>query len=565
MRMTHVAGSRAFNSAMRRLASKAMARRSRRAMAGRVAILVLVLAGATFLRFWRLEWALTDGTWFPDEVLWANSANLFWPLTWHSFVADFHLTRPYPAAYAIVTGVPLALVRSLGVVLFPDGKADAILVARAVSATAGVASVVLVGLYARRVGGAVAGVAAAALMAVVPLHVMQNHYASTDVLHTMCVVLVMFAGHALVTRGTRTSAAVLGAAAGLAFGTKYTGLAMLATGGVLVLDVAVRRRALALAVDLGIWVVAGFLLAFALACPPCALDPLRVARMIQWQASYPVTEFVNNRLVPSLGWYGRPYVYQLVATLPYLLGWPVYVLVLLGLLAAVRRRDAGDRVVLATVVPFFLVIAASAVTFPRYLLPVVPGLVVLAARSGVLVPRAQRLWTTSVALACAYAFVLSASQIARYGLTPQRELARWIATSQPGGTTARIATPDTLTLYTLLKRPLADAGLSCTAAPAGHWFDDDPDVFVLPDLHEIAARRDDPGGPAATDLARLESGTLPYRVARRWSARDYLQQDFYTWLDPGFGYSEGAMGFTVFVRQPADIARTDVARSADGR
>jgi 4-amino-4-deoxy-L-arabinose transferase-like glycosyltransferase len=536
------------------------AQRSRRAMAGKVAILVLVLAGATFLRFWRLGWALTDGTWFPDEVLWANSANLFWPLTWHSFVADFHLTRPYPAGYAIVTGVPLALLRGLGVVLFPDGKADAILVARTVSATAGIASVVLVGLYARRVGGAVAGIAAAALMAVVPLHAMQNHYASTDVLHTMCVALVMLAGHALVTRGTRTSAALLGAAAGLAFGTKYTGLAMLATGGVLVLDIAIRRRALALAVDLAIWVVAGFLLAFALACPPCALDPLRVVRMMQWQASYPVTEFVNNRLVPSLGWYGRPYVYQLVATFPYLLGWPVYVLVLLGFFAAVRRRDAGDRVVLATVVPFFLAIAASPVTFPRYLLPTVPGLVVLAARSGVLVPRAQRLWTTSVALACAYAFVLSASQIARYGLTPQLELARWIAASQPAGTTARIATPDTLTLYTLLKHPLAEAGLSSTAVPAGHWFDDAPDVFVLPDLHEIAARRDDPGGAAAADLARLESGALPYRAVRRWSERDYLQQDFYTWLDPGFGYSEGAMGFTVFVREPARVAR-----SADGR
>jgi 4-amino-4-deoxy-L-arabinose transferase-like glycosyltransferase len=536
------------------------AQRSGRATAGRVVIVVLVLAGAAFLRFWRLSWALTDGTWFPDEVLWANSANLFWPLTPHAFIDGLHLRLPYPAGYAILTGVPLALVRSLGVVLFPDGKADAILVARAVSATAGVASVVLVGLYARRVGGAVAGIAAAALMAVVPLHAMQNHYASTDVLHTMCVVLVMLAGHALVTRGTRTSAAVLGAAAGLAFGTKYTGLAMLATGGVLVLDVAVRRRALALAIDLGIWVVAGFVLAFALACPPCALDPLRVVRMMQWQASYPVTEFVNNRLVPSLGWYGRPYVYQLVATFPYLLGWPIYVLVLLGLFAAVRRRDAGDRVVLATVVPFFLAIAASPVTFPRYLLPTVPGLVVLAARSGVLVPRAQRLWTTSIALACAYAFVLSASQIARYGVTPQLELARWIAASQPAGTTVRIATPDTLTLYTLLKGPLADAGLSCTAAPAGHWFDDAPDVFVLPDLHEIAARRDDPGGPAAADLARLEAGVLPYRVARRWSARDYLQQDFYTWLDPGFGYSEGAMGFTVFVRAP-----TRVARSANGR
>jgi 4-amino-4-deoxy-L-arabinose transferase-like glycosyltransferase len=195
-------------------------RRGARATAGWLALGAVILAATAFLRFWRRSWALTDGTWFPDEVLWANSANLFSPFRWGAFVDPLHLRLPYPAGYAILTGVPLAVVRWLGVVAFADGKADAILVARAVSATAGVATVVLVGLYARRVGGAVAGIAAAALMAVVPLHAMQNHYASTDVLHATCVVLVMFAGHALVTRGTRTSADMLGAAAGLAFGTK---------------------------------------------------------------------------------------------------------------------------------------------------------------------------------------------------------------------------------------------------------------------------------------------------------------------------------------------------------
>ena len=99
-----------------------------------------------------------------------------------------------------------------------------------------------------------------------------------------------------------------------------------------------------------------------------------------------------------------------------------------------------------------------------------------------------------------------------------------------------------------------------TAAPAGHWFDDAPDVFVLPDLHEIAARRDEPDGPAAADLARLETGALSYRATRRWSARDYVQQDFSTWLDPGFGYSEGAMGFTVYVRETSRVARSEHGR-----
>ena len=530
---------------------------------GTVALGAAVVAAAVFLRFWRISWALTDGTWFPDEVMWANSAGFFSPFSWQAFVDDRHLRLPYPTGYAILSGLSLAIAQALGFSPFGGGKADAILVARLVSASAGVASVVLVGLFARRLGGTAVGIAAAALMAVVPLHAMQNHYASCDVVQTASVVLVMIAGHAVAVRGSRTSALLLGAAAGLAFGTKYTGLAMMATGGLVILDVAIRQRSVERAVDLGIWLVGGFLAAAALACPPCALDPARVVRMWRWQWNFASTDFANNHLVPSLGWYAKPYAYQLVAAFPFIFGWPVYVLVLAGLVAAVKRRDAGDRVVLATIVPYFLAMAGSPITMLRYLLPVLPGLVVLAARSGALVPRARRLWPGMVALACGYSFVLSASQIARYSLTPQLEVARSIA---EGGTNAHVALPAKLQQYALLTQPLADVGLrcrtaddperppadpgpSCTAVADGRWFADDPDVFVLPELHEIAVRRDDPDGSAAAELDRLEAGELPYRPARRWRSW-YLQKDLYTWLDPGFAMSEGAMGFTVYVRQP---------------
>jgi len=515
-----------------------------------VALGVAVVAGAMFLRFWRISWALTDGTWFPDETLWANSAAFFSPLSWHAFVDDRHLRLPYPAGYAILSGLSLAAARTLAFNPFGGGNADAILIARLVSATAGVACVVLVGLFARRLGGRAVGLAAAALMAVVPLHAMQNHYASSDVVHTTSVVLVMFAGYAVARRGTRASALLLGAASGLAFGTKYTGLAMMATGGLVILDVAIRQRRVERAIDLGVWLVAGFLAAAALACPPCALDPARVVGMWRWQWNFKSTDFVINHLVPSLGWYGRPYAYQLVAAFPFILGWPVYALVLAGLVAAVKRRDVGDRVVLATILPYFLAMGGSPITLLRYLLPVVPGLIVLAARSGSLVPRARRLWPGMVALACVYSFVLSASQIARYSLTAQQQMAHWIAEGQTGGRSTRIAAPAKLQRYVLLTRPLADVGLSCTAAEDGRWFEDAPDVFVLPALHEVAIRRDEPDGLAAAELDRLEAGELPYRAARRWSSW-YLQREFYTWLDPGFAIAEGAMDFTVYVREPS--------------
>lgn len=509
-------------------------------------LLALVVGVAAFLRLWHIAWALTAGTWFPDEVLWAHSAGFFSPLSWSAFVDERHLRLPYPAGYAILSGLSLAMARALAFAPF-GGDADAILVARLVSAIAGIATVLLVGLFVRRLAGPSVGLAAAALMTVVPLHAMQNHYASADVVHTAAVVLVMMAGHAVATRGSRASAFALGAAAGLAFGTKYTGLAMLASGGMVVVDVAIRRRDVVRAVDLGVWLVAGFVVAAALACPPCLLDVGRVARMWQWQWSFDAGDFPLNHLVPSLGWYGRPYAYELVAAFPYMLGWPVYALALAGMVAALARRDAGDRVVLATIGPYFLAMGASPITLLRYFLPVVPGLVVLAARSGWLVPRWRGAWAGTVALACAYSFVLSASQIARYSVVPQEEIARWIADGRTAGVPVRIAAPARLGRYVLLERPLADVGLTCTAAEDGRWLAGDPDVFVLPELHEVAARRDEPDGPAAAELERLETGALPYRVGRRWRSW-YLQRDFYTWLDPGFAISEGSTDFTVYVR-----------------
>jgi 4-amino-4-deoxy-L-arabinose transferase-like glycosyltransferase len=252
----------------------------------RAALAVVIMAAAVFLRFWRISWALTEGTWFPDEVLWAHSASLFTPLSWQAFVDGRHLRLPYPAGYAILSGLSLATAKAIAFSPLGGGDADAILIARLVAAAAGVATVALVGRFARRLDGPAVGLAAAALMAVVPLHAMQSHYASSDVLHTLAVALVMVAGCTVAMHGTRSSALAMGAAAGLAFGTKYNGLAMLASGGIVIADLAIRRRSVEQAIDLGVWMVAGFVVAACLACPPCVLDPGRVVDMWRWQWSF---------------------------------------------------------------------------------------------------------------------------------------------------------------------------------------------------------------------------------------------------------------------------------------
>src|SRR5689334_14838900 len=122
--------------------------RTSRAWAVAVAAVVAV---ATFLRFWRITWALSAGAWFPDEVLWGHSAAFFSPLSWHAFVDDRHLRLPYPTGYAIASGLSLAAARAVGWSPFGGPETDVIFVTRLVSAVAGVATVVLVAVFARRV------------------------------------------------------------------------------------------------------------------------------------------------------------------------------------------------------------------------------------------------------------------------------------------------------------------------------------------------------------------------------------------------------------------------------
>jgi hypothetical protein len=144
-----------------------------------------VLAVAALLRFWRLSWGLDDGLWFQDEgAFWRRYLIRFTPLELSSFLPP-RLT--YPSLFGFLTGGAIWAAHGLGCIGQPDANlADAILVGRIVSALAGIATVVLVGILGARFYSARAAVAAAALLAVAPLEAMQVHYLSSDVLLGTC-------------------------------------------------------------------------------------------------------------------------------------------------------------------------------------------------------------------------------------------------------------------------------------------------------------------------------------------------------------------------------------------
>jgi hypothetical protein len=533
-----------------------------------VLLVLATIAAAVFLRFWRLRWALDDDLFFPDEIVWYARVAQFVPLRWASFDVDF--THFYPTLFGYLTGLPTAAAWALGLIRKSHAMLDAIFTVRIVTALVGVANVALVGLLGRRCFSAPVGLVAAALWAVVPLDAVQVHYASVDGVVTAWFTLALLAAHALALRAGPGRAFLGGACAGLAFATKYTGIGAL---GAFVVPLVVRARSgdgPALAAGLGAAVVAGACLGIAAGCPPCVLRPDDLVGALRMHFQTTATaDLLNARLVPSLGWVGAPWVYELVAVFPFGLGWPLWLLSLAGVAVALRRRSLADWVLLGGVGTYFLAIGASPALFPRYLLPLVPGLLVLGARAGVALAGRSTVGAAAVAAVWLYTFVLSASHVSSASLEQQKELVAWIAARPETVPGMRVAYPERGAEYFFLPQFFGRAGLTQLPMADGEWLRAPADVFVVPEVLAIGSRRDHPDGAAARDLARLEAGEGGFREAARWPM-EYMNDWLYTWPDPGLSPVLGMCGFRVYVRERGRHSlglsrRTDAGRPMRGR
>jgi hypothetical protein len=292
----------------------------------------------------------------------------------------------------------------------------------------------------------------------------------------------------------------------------------------------------------------------ALACPRCVAQAPTLWRVLEWHHALAVAPtFDGNRLEPSIGWYGRPWLYQLIVAMPYVLGVATYALTIAGLASALRSRTPAERVLLAFVLPYFAVVGSAHATFPRYLLPLVPACAVFAASAAHhAMSRLPRLGVAVAFGAILYSAMLAATQVARLGWEQQNDLARAIAA---GGGSDPVAFPD-FGSYFRLTEALAAAGLAASPRPPGRWFDPPSSYFVLPHWYATAIRRDEENAPLRADLARLERGRSGYRPVARWSTPWYLQRRLDEWLDPALTADlwHGAIGFTVYARDGADVA-----------
>ncbi len=331
-------------------------------------VLGLIVAAAAFLRLWGIRWglpnALHDYSYHPDEFLTVGSA--------FGSIYLLHSLNPrlynYPSLYIYLSALAIAV--GLGWGMSPT-LADIYLCARLVTVVMGTAAVVVTWWAGRILIGNLAGVLAALVVCLAPLHVQHSHFATVDVPSTLFVAAALGYCGLVLKQGRWRDYALAGVMCGLAAGTKYNaGLVALSLVAAHFGRDGIRWRALR---SLRLW--AGLVCtaaAFVISTPGAVLWPREFLHGLTYEMRHAAT---GHGLV--FAGTGSGFVYTFTSSLLHGLG-PVFaVLFAIALVRALWRRDKPCLVMLAFVVPYYVLISLSQVRFARYTLPLFPPAAVL--------------------------------------------------------------------------------------------------------------------------------------------------------------------------------------------
>lgn len=334
---------------------------------------VAVAVLAAVLRLWGIGWGLPDSihrfTYHPDEIFQVGAMARMNPF---ALALDPQFYN-YPSGYMNLGSAVLNLVQAYG--LHVDDRA-AYLIARLVVALLGVLTVPITYAAASRLYGKAAGVMAALIIAITPLHVVHSHFATVDVPAAFWAAAALLGAGLILTRSTFAIYAVAGALAGFAAGTKYN--AALALLPVIVAHF-VREDGSGWQCrvkDGRIWAALGAcIVGFVAATPGFVLWPAKFAGGFLFELQHAAS---GHGLVfegRGPGWFD-----VLVNALGYGLGVLLLAVALGAIALAIVRRKRSDWIILSFLIPYYILISVSEVRFARYAIPILPPLAILVGR-----------------------------------------------------------------------------------------------------------------------------------------------------------------------------------------
>ncbi len=348
-----------------------------------MALLAPIVLLAAAARFWGLAFGLPHTQARPDETIVIDVALAFLRGNFSPHFFDY----PWLYMWAIsglyllyyLWGAATGVFGSLADVVasWPLDWEPFFLMNRALSATLGTATVLLVFAIARRLWGSATGLVAALFLTLAFLHVRDSHFGTTDITMTF----LAMAAIALLLRAHDTRRAGLfvaaGALAGLAAATKYNGVLLfvpLAASAVIhALDAPGGRIAALL--DRGVWLfTAAFVSTFIVGVPFILLDneSFNLAIVELWRSMGTGTP----HLTLASGWR-----HHLELSLRHGLGLPLLAMSFAGVLLVLVREPRTAVILLSFPFAYFALAGSLQYVFFRYTIPVVPFLAIVAARA----------------------------------------------------------------------------------------------------------------------------------------------------------------------------------------
>jgi 4-amino-4-deoxy-L-arabinose transferase-like glycosyltransferase len=336
-------------------------------LSGRRALIAIVIL-ASALRLYPLWFGLPYPEARPDEETavakaMAITSGDFNPHFFHWPSLTFYA---FAAAYAAATSV-----------VGPLTPGQQIIIGRALVATAGTLTVLVLFWIGRRVADEETGLLAAFFLAIAVLHVRDSHFAMTDVPMTLLAMVSLAA--LLRALDTRPDVALpwfaaAGFAAGLATSTKYSAAALIAAMGAAQVMVFANgeRPWHARAWLPSVLFAAMMLCGFVVGTPYALLDYPAFATDFQYDVTHLSGGHANLVL-------GRGWVYHLTHSLPYGAGLSLFVAALAGVAPLLRRFARPALVVAAFGAAFYAAIGSGYTVFFRYILPLIPLLCLSAA------------------------------------------------------------------------------------------------------------------------------------------------------------------------------------------
>ena len=324
-----------------------------------------VVALAAILRFYGLRWGLPDAlhsySYHPDEFLTVGAA---------LGISTYFIPRfyNYPSLYIYLSAFAIFAAFAYGM---PASIAAPYLSARVVTALMGVTAVALTYWSGRKLFGTSAALAAAIILCIAPLHVQHSHFATVDVPSTLFVSAALGFAGMILKYGNWRAYIYGGIITGLAAGTKYNaGLVVFSIIAAHFLRDGLNWKSIRHG---KLWASVGCTIAaFVISTPGVILAFPSFISGITYELKH---AGVGHGLV--FAGTGSGCIYTFTHSLWYGLGAGLTLLSGMAVIWSVYTRSKTALVILAFILPYYILISLSEVRFARYTLPLYPAIALI--------------------------------------------------------------------------------------------------------------------------------------------------------------------------------------------